>query len=65
MIVVHVQLDSSTISPGKTLVLFYFILFLFLYIRGGFMEVKEINKESSKLLFPKALVLVAAKSCVK
>jgi hypothetical protein len=38
------------------------ILFSFAYIRRGFKEIKEINKESSKLLFPKDLVL---SSCQK
>jgi len=52
MIVVHVQLDSSTISPGKTLVFFAFNFNFFAYIRGGFNEIKDINKESSKLVFP-------------
>jgi hypothetical protein len=44
---------------------FGFYLFI-AYIRGGFKEIKEINKESSKIVVSKRpCVLVAAKNCVK
>jgi hypothetical protein len=44
MIVVHVQLDSSTISPGKAFFAFKIIIFAYIIRGGGFMEIKEIKQ---------------------